>query len=78
MSNPISLRATLRLDLRGATVDLWWLGAPDDWFLQVNDSLDAPEAWFEFFGEIYTEGRNVISLPFDSGIAKQFYRLRRD
>ncbi len=78
MSNPISQRATLRMDLRGATVDLWWLGAPNDWYLQVNDSLDAPEAWFEFFGELYTEGRNVISLPFDLGIAKQFYRLRRD
>ena len=78
MSNPISQRATIRMELRTTTVDLWWLAAEGEWYLQLNDVIDLPENWFEFFGETYHDGRNVISVPFELTSQAQFYRLRMD
>jgi hypothetical protein len=76
MSNPISKRSVLNLRLVSPeTVELWWLGPPNEWTVQVNSFLDLPDNWLELFGEQHAQGRNYLTVPFDSFDVGHFFRL---
>lgn len=77
MSNPASLRPRLQFRLLPADqTELMWFAPRESFLLQAQfDKLRPPDDWFEYFGETYSNGRNILKLQFELGYVARFYSL---
>jgi hypothetical protein len=76
MAAPVAAQPTVLMQITpdGANVEVSWLAPASTFFAEFTDSL-LPASWLDMHGETYTDGRNVLLLPYDPTSQTTFYRV---